>query len=152
MFWAKLITVRSTNWFIAMVWCVWRVVTLRPAYRHLNDKQPMTLSFVALYIASGLLRWTVASEVLNTLAIIKLLILLAFILAIFNQRNCSPVITATLLTAFAIRDLTVCFGVWFGFLESAVLPGDVSLAIGVVWSIVMIIQFNRDLSSISSKK
>ena len=45
-------------WLVAMIWHLWRIATLRPAFDKLSDTQATLTSFSAAYLVAGLLRHT----------------------------------------------------------------------------------------------
>lgn len=132
-------------WFSAMAWHLWRIITMRPAFKHLSDTRRMAQSFIGIYYAAGILRWVVLNDDQNT-ALMQTLGLFTWMVVIFacferRQRNFS--LTAAVLGVSAAIDLLVSLGVLCHVLDS-VRTGLWSSALEFVWTGAMVIRFLRE--------
>lgn len=138
-------------WVSAMLWHLWRITTLRPAFKHLSDTGPMAGSFILVYFLAGALRWWVLGpeesyQILKVL--FGLFIYLVLILAVFERSNRSSAMSAVALGVSAAVDLGVSCAYLLGILDSVQLPGATNLLIEGVWMLVMFFQFNRQPETI----
>lgn len=133
-------------WFSAMAWHLWRIITMRPAFKHLSDTGPMAMSFIGIYYAAGVLRWVVLNDDPNAALMKTLLGLFLWMLVIFacfERRPRSSALTATVLGVSAAIDLLVCLGVLCHVLDS-VRIGLWGTVLEFVWTGAMMIRFLRE--------
>lgn len=141
----------SFVWVSAMFWHLWRIATLRPAFKQLSDTGPMAGSFILVYFLAGVLRWWIlnpdeSSQILKVL--FGLFIYLILILAIFERSNRSSSMSAVALGVSAAVDLVVSGAYLLGMLDSVVLPDATNLGIESVWILMMFYQFTRQPEAI----
>ncbi len=133
-------------WFSAMAWHLWRIITMRPAFKHLSDTGPMAMSFIGIYYAAGILRWVVLNDdpkaaLMKT--VLGLFLWMVVIFACFERRSRSSALTASVLGVSAAIDFLVCAGVLFHLLDS-VHTGLWGSVLEFVWTGIMMIRFLRE--------
>lgn len=134
-------------WISAMAWHLWRIATLRPAFKNLSDTGPMAMSFIFIYFFAGLLRWVVLNDDHKSTgisAVFGLLVWLILVFVCFERKNRSSALVASVLGVSALMDLLVCAGFLIGALESVRSPRLLGITLEIVWSLVMLAQFYRE--------
>lgn len=110
-------------WVCAMCWHLWRIATLRPAFKHLGNTGPVVCSFVAMFYLAGILRHHVlmpeSSEHFVSLqvTILALTLQLALVWMIFEKRDRSSALSAAILGTSAVVDLSLSALFLVGLLE-----------------------------------
>lgn len=99
-------------WVSSLSWHLWRILTLRPAYRYLKDGPGAVVSFLFAYYAAGLLR---NYERGPGSALIMLTVNLLVVLALFERRERSSILPLGVLGASAATDLVVALTMLLGW-------------------------------------
>ncbi|MBU9199862.1 hypothetical protein KTD31_00415 [Burkholderia multivorans] len=140
---------RSCLWAATMAWHLWRIVTLRPAFKCLSDSGPVVRSFISVYFVAGLVRWGLLYGAEGHRhswlgAIIGLVVYLLLTVALFERRARSSALTCAVLGCSAIEDLAVAAMYLAGLLSSVKLPTPVELGLALVSTAVMVFRFHRE--------
>ena len=134
-------------WLSAMGWHLWRILTLRPAYRRLSDSGPTVISFFTVFLVAGLLRWGVLAPKYAETPIWEILVMLVayslVLLMLFSQKRRSDALVAVLLGVSAGVDLLICVGFLLGLLPS-VETGAIGGLVELGLSLVAVGQFLRE--------
>ncbi len=134
-------------WVSAMCWHLWRIATLRPAFRHMSDTRPMAFSFLAVFYFAGLLRWVVLNDdpkasVLS--AGVGLFVYMLSIFFVFERSRRSSALAAAVLGASAALDLLVSAGVLVGLLDSVRLPIGMNPVLEIGWALMLKAKFDKE--------
>ncbi len=140
-------------WMSAMGWHLWRIATLRPAFRHMSDTRPMAISFMGVFFAAGLLRWVVLNDEPKASALsagFGLFVYMLGVLFVFERSHRSSSLAAAVLGSSAALDLLVSAGVLVGVLDSVRLPTGMGLALEIGWALALKAKFDKEPSYVQA--
>jgi hypothetical protein len=138
---------KALIWPASLGWHLWRIATVRPAFDKLSDTARVVWSFIGIYFAAGVLRWyaltpeTFADQKIFPV-LIKLVVHLFVVLALFERRNRSSALSASVLGVSVVVDIVVCALYLVGAIDS-VSTHLVDAGAEIALSLAMLVQFNR---------
>lgn len=138
---------KAIIWASAMNWHLLRIAMMNPAFRYLSDTRKMLLSFLVLYFAAAFLSVAMVQKVLQPESLnvgMGLLVWLFTILVFAEREHRSSALTASLLGVSVIVDLLMTILTGVGLIPTVAMHNIVSGVLGLVWSVAMVIQFNRE--------
>lgn len=92
-------------WLCAMAWHLWRIATFRPMFSRLGDNGRTVLSFVVVYLAAGIARWSQVETYSMWQVNIGVVLHAGVLMLLFERKHRSSSLVAVLLGASAIVDL-----------------------------------------------
>lgn len=140
-------------WVAAMGWHLWRIITLRPAYKYLSDTVGMAVSFLAVYVVAGLVRWfwldsqaTDKALTFGSFGLVMLnLILFGLVLGLLFERNRRGAsLLSSMLGLSAGIDLLMSAAYLAGFSDSVRMPPGVDLGLEIGLSLVLAWRFSQE--------
>lgn len=146
---------KTLTWTAAMGWHLWRIATLRPAFSRLSDSGPMVASFLGLFYAAGVLRWTVlgpgTAEYQFWPTMLKLFVHMMVVFALFERRSRNSALTASVLGVSAVFDLAVAMLILLGLRASAMPFHWVEYVMELLWMVSMVANFSNEPPAVRAK-
>ena len=139
---------KTLTWSAAMGWHLWRIATLRPAFNRLSDSGIMVASFVGLFYAAGVLRWTVLGpgtpEYEFWPTMLKLFAHMVVVFALFERRSRNSALTSCVLGVSAVFDLAVAMLCLLGLRASVMPVHAVEVVMELAWMVAMAAHFSNE--------
>ena len=143
---------KALIWPAAIGWHLWRIATVRPAFDKLSDTARVVWSFIGIYFAAGILRWyalapgAYADHKLFPV-LVKLFVHLLIVLALFERRNRSSALSASVLGVSVVVDLVVCALYLVGVTDS-VSTHLVDAVAEIALSFAMLVKFDQQPAAV----
>lgn len=131
-------------WLGAMSWHLWRMLTGRPAFKNLGDTKLTAASFIAVYFAAGLLRWSVLGPQPVMKAIGDLVVIGIGLLILGERRHRSSGLVCAFFGVSAAVDLVVCAAHVVGIFPSVQLFGLSNFLIQLGLMVSACIRFHKE--------
>lgn len=127
-------------WICSVLWHMWRIVTMRPAFKNLGDTKFTALSFAALFLGAGVLRHTVLGSELLLSSLSSMLVYGIFLAVLVERKGRSSGLTFVYLGISAAIDLIACAIFGLGLFKTPHYPPLVGTVIEVA---LMIVAYQR---------
>lgn len=137
-------------WLASVSWHLWRVLTMRPAFKYLSDTALPVLSVSLVFMAVGLIRHVgFGSEGLLG-AFFEQTVFGLVLCLLAERRGRSSSLTVAYLSASAVVDIFTCCMFAAGLLKTPQLP----LMAGGIWQVALMVaayaQFHREPAEVQT--
>ncbi|MDO9099659.1 MAG: hypothetical protein Q7V53_02795 [Caldisericota bacterium] len=105
-------------WALAMVWHLWRIATVRPAFAYMADDQRTVASFASVFVVAGLLRHWIFGPADFFGAVGTLALNVLMLLILFERSNRASTLVAACMGVSALSDMLV-----IALEQSGLVPG-----------------------------
>lgn len=137
-------------WACAVLWHLWRIGTLRPAFRNLGDTAFTAVSFSGLFFAAALLRWSALGAYPVLEVTVSTLIYGVGLTCLVERPGRSSALTFVFLGASVVVDLAACALHIAGLLPTTSLPSLVGPVVEVALMIAAYRQFRAEPVSVQA--